>query len=237
MKHKLIICLALLPLLSLAQQKTDRQYGFHTFLGVDVDNNSDKTEGLFVNGVYKGYGAEKAGIKRGDILKSVNTTDVHSFGELVNTLDKYNGGDNVEVSFWRNNSLQKLNVTLSDYPEFLKYNSMVWLKDSGKELEIQRAKLGIDVEPNWEKYAVVVTEFTDNSPAETAGVKKGDVILRMDDYRFATMEELKYYLSKYQPGDTVILHIDRAAQQMSIPVVLGKEIIHFEKKDKDKGKS
>jgi S1-C subfamily serine protease len=217
-------------------QATNKQNGFHTFLGVDIDNNSIKTDGLFVNGVYKGYGAEKAGIQRGDILKTINSTPVHNFGELVKTLDKYDAGDQIEVSFLRNNSLQKITVTVSDYPEFLKYNSMRWLKEMGEDAEIQRAKLGIDVEPNWERYAVVVTEFSDLSSAETAGLEKGDVILKMDDFQFATIEELKYYLSKYQPGDTVILYIERGGKKMSMPVTLGKEIIHLEKKNKDKYK-
>jgi len=108
MKHNLVIFLGLFPLLLAAQQKTEKHYGFHTFLGVDVDNTSEKTGGLFVNGVYRGYGAEKAGIQRGDILMSINSTNVHSFGELVNTLDKYKGGENVNVSVMRSTASRNL---------------------------------------------------------------------------------------------------------------------------------
>ncbi len=114
---------------------------------------------------------------------------------------------------------------------------MAWLKNMGTEAEIQRAKLGVDVDPDWIKYAVVVTGFSDNSAAENAGVQKGDVILKMDNYQFATIEELKYYLSKYQPGDKVNLYIDHGGEKKSIEVTLGKEMIHLEKKNKDKEKS
>jgi S1-C subfamily serine protease len=238
MKYKLIICLAFVFGFNLLiAQKTDKQYGFHTFLGVDVDNNSIKTDGLFVNGVYKGYGAEAAGLQRGDVLEAINSTKVYNFDELVKTLDKYKPGDKVEVSFLRNNSLQRITATVSDYPEFLKYNSMRWLTEMGNGAEVQRAKLGIEVDPDWEKYAVVVTDFSDNSAAENAGLEKGDIILKMDNYEFATIEELKYYLSKYQPGDKVNLSIDRRGEKRSIEVTLGKEVIHLEKKNKDKEKS
>ncbi|MEP6844581.1 MAG: PDZ domain-containing protein [Panacibacter sp.] len=163
MKLKLIICIAFLSGFNLLMaQATNNKKDFHTFLGVDVAYNSEKTDGLFVNGIYKGYGAEAAGLQRGDILKAINSVSVNSFCELVKTLDKYKAGEKIQVSFLRNNALEKVTVNLSVYPEFLKYNSMIWIKDKGKETEIQRAKLGIDVNSDWEKYALVVRNFSDN---------------------------------------------------------------------------
>jgi S1-C subfamily serine protease len=232
MKHKTILCIffALAVNFLFAQKTEKKNPNLHTFLGVDVDNNSIKTNGLFVNGVYKGYCAEKAGIKRGDLLIAVNSDKVQNFDELVKTLDKYNPGDNVEVTVIRNNQSQKITTTVSEYPEFLKYNSMQWFREmekKGFEGEIRRAKLGTDVEPVWERYAVKVI---DNSGAEKAGIEEGDIILKMDNYEFATIEELKYYLSKYQPGDVVTLSLLHNGEAKTVKVTLGEELIHFDKK-------
>ncbi|MGI8581219.1 MAG: PDZ domain-containing protein, partial [Chitinophagaceae bacterium] len=60
-----------------------------TFLGVDVDNVGTRTNGLYVNAVIRGYGAEKAGLKIADTLKTINGDTVHTFFELAYLLQKY----------------------------------------------------------------------------------------------------------------------------------------------------
>src|SRR5438045_3833830 len=111
-------------------------------------------------------------------------------------------------------------------------------KNKGFEGEIKRAKLGEDIEPVWEKYAVKVTAVIDNSGAEKAGVEEGDIILKMDNYEFATIEELKYYLSEYKPGEVVTLSLLHNGEEKTVKVTLGEEVIHFDKKkEKYKAKS
>ena len=242
MKHKFLFCIFFVLVYTslLAQNPEKKNPNFHTFLGVDVDNTSIKTNGLYVNGVYKGYGAEKAGVKRGDSLMAINGASLHSFDQLVKTLDKYQAGDNIELSVIRNNQPQKITATVSAYPEFLKYNSKQWIKEmneEGKE-EIRIAKLGVDVDPVWDRYAVKVKEVVDNSGAANAGIETGDIILKMDNYEFATMEELKYYLSRYKPGDRVTLSLLHNSEVKSVKVRLGEEIVYLNyKKDKDKNKN
>src|SRR3954462_9352102 len=126
MKHKIFLCTLLVFTYAFlfAQKAITRNPNFHTFLGVDVDNTSIRTNGLFINGVYKGYGAEKAGIQRGDSLMMINSTSLHNFNELVRVLDLYQPGDNIDLTIVRNHRPQKLSATVSAYPEFLKYNSL-----------------------------------------------------------------------------------------------------------------
>jgi S1-C subfamily serine protease len=115
---------------------------------------------------------------------------------------------------------------------------MLWLKEMNRDeskREIRRAKLGVEVNPVWEKYAVKVSEVVDNSGAAKAGIETGDIILKMDNYEFATVEELKFYLSKYNPGDTVTLSVLHNGEIKSVKVSLGEEIIYLDnKKDKKK---
>lgn len=240
MKSKLIFCITCLLVCTnvFAQKSYKRNPNFHTFLGVDVDNTSIKTNGLYINGVYKGFGAEKAGVRRGDTLMAINSTALSNFDELVKTLDRNKPGDNIELSIVRDNQLQKIIAMVSDYPEFLKYNSMLWMREWNKGRdEIKRANLGVNVDPVWERYAVKVAKVSENSAAANAGIKPGDTILKMDNYEFATIEELKYYLSKYNPGDLVTLTVLREGKLESVKVTLGEEVIHLNKKDKDKEKS
>jgi len=239
MKQAILFCIAFIAAQFVTGQD-QRNPAFHTFLGVDVDNTSIKRDALFINGVYKGYGAEKAGLQRGDLLKSINNTSVHTFGELVKTLDRYDAGDQVEVTYIRNNATQKVTARLGEYPEFLKYNSMAWLQKlrrQGVEGEVSVATLGIGVDSEWEHYAVRITGFEDDSPAAAAGLQTDDIIMKMDNYEFATIEELRYYLSKYKPGDKVTLTVSRDGKIRSVKVELGERRIRLdETKYKEKKK-
>jgi len=50
---------------------------------------------------------------------------------------------------------------------------------------------------------VVVIEVQEKSPADKAGLKKGDVITKIEDYNASSVAKLKYYLYKYNSGDKV----------------------------------
>lgn len=50
---------------------------------------------------------------------------------------------------------------------------------------------------------VVVIEVQEGSPADKAGLKKGDVITKLEDYEASSVAKLKYYLYKYSAGDKV----------------------------------
>lgn len=50
---------------------------------------------------------------------------------------------------------------------------------------------------------VVVVEVQEGTPADKAGLQKGDVILKLEDYDTPSVARLKYYLYKYNVGDKV----------------------------------
>lgn len=221
MKRQSLLLLALVFGITLAQAQQNKND--HTFLGVDVNTVSGKSDGLYLNGVYKGFGAEKAGLKPGDILRTVNDKPVRSFDELVATLDNYKPGEQVELSFIRNNSTQTAKVSLSNYPDFLKYNRGDFNKD-GDSWPRHKATLGVHLTSMWEQYALLVTGFPDDSPAKNAGLQVGDVVLKMDNWEFVSLEELNYALSKYKPNAVVTLTIKRDGQQKLVPVTLGDHV-------------
>jgi S1-C subfamily serine protease len=208
---------------SLHAQKDN--YDNRAFLGVDADYTNKKTNGLFINGVYKEYGAEKAGIKAGDILLTINGISLYTYNDLIKNLDLYKPGQQVNLSVASNHAIKEIKVMLSYFPEFLKYDKY---KDI---LEGAKAKLGVEVISDWSRYALQVTGFMDNSAAQKAGIKSGDIIIRIDTCQFATIEELKYYLSKYNSGETVQLQIIRGGVETAVPVVLGNG--YYNKKDSE----
>lgn len=90
-------------------------------LGIQVGNINPQivekygindTEGVFVGGIEKGSGADKAGIKEGDIIKQLDGYNVSKFSDLSGYLGSKRPNDVVEVTVLRNGSKITLPVKL-----------------------------------------------------------------------------------------------------------------------------
>jgi PDZ domain-containing secreted protein len=71
-----------------------------------------------------------------------------------------------------------------------------------------------------------VTDVSKNSPAETAGLQEGDVILKVSDEKMDSPEALQKLIRSKRPGDVVRIQIKRGEKKQKINVTLGlkKEI-------------
>jgi len=69
---------------------------------------------------------------------------------------------------------------------------------------------------------VGITEVIKNSPAEKAGLKKGDVILRFDDETVSSVRKLNRLVSEAAPDHTVKLGISRGGSDQEVTVTLAK---------------
>ena len=69
-------------------------------------------EGVAVVSVEDGSPAGKAGLKKGDIITKINDDDTGSLAEFRYELYKYNVGDKVKITFYRDGKEQSVNVTL-----------------------------------------------------------------------------------------------------------------------------
>lgn len=68
----------------------------------------------------------------------------------------------------------------------------------------------------------VVIQVQENSPADKAGLKMGDVITKIEDYEVESVARLKYYLYKYSPGDKVKVTYIRDGKTKTDTITLGK---------------
>lgn len=71
-------------------------------------------------------------------------------------------------------------------------------------------------------FGFVVSAVDPGSPADQAGVKPYDVFWKWDDQWIANEAQLFALLRLRQPGDRVVLGIQRSGEALSLPVVLAK---------------
>lgn len=77
----------------------------------------DVEEGVAIISVENNSPASKAGLKKGDIIVKLGDTNVGSIAEFRYELYKYEVGNKVNLSFYRNNKLQTVSITLGKNPE------------------------------------------------------------------------------------------------------------------------
>jgi periplasmic serine protease, Do/DeqQ family len=96
---------------------------------------------------------------------------------------------------------------------------------------VERGYLGIfmqDVDRNIAKHfklkkaqGVIVTDVVKGSPAEKAGIKAGDLILKIDGLDVKNSLQLRAYVQSKKPGDKVKLKVLRDGKEKEITVNLG----------------
>jgi hypothetical protein len=62
---------------------------------------------------------------------------------------------------------------------------------------------------------------SEGSPAEKAGLKGGDVVVKFDGKPIANIEDYMEGLNKHRPGDTVEITVERDGKEESVKVTLG----------------
>ena len=102
------------------------------------------TEGFYVNDVEPSMGAATAGIKKGDIILSLDKLDITKFSDLSGYLSTKRPGDIILVGIVRNNIEMKLKVIL-EKNENIEFYGMQLKNMSKEELEVLGLKNGVKV--------------------------------------------------------------------------------------------
>ena len=74
--------------------------------------NLTYTEGFYIDLIEPGFGADLAGLIKGDIIKEIDGIKINKFSDLSGYLSTKRPGDKVSVTYSRENQLKITTVTL-----------------------------------------------------------------------------------------------------------------------------
>jgi len=69
---------------------------------------------------------------------------------------------------------------------------------------------------------VIVREVTADTPADRAGIRQGDVILRVDEQEIASTNDLRLKIANRKPGSPVVITVFRDDRELSLTTVLAE---------------
>ena len=99
------------PLLGITHCNVTDTYTLKRY-GISID--SSIKEGIVVISVESGSGADKAGLKKGDVIVKLNDDEVSDMAYLKYLLYQYNAGDTINLTYIRNSKTKVTKVTLTD---------------------------------------------------------------------------------------------------------------------------
>ncbi len=183
-----------------------RDYGVvqRGILGVFIDEMTNErarelglkaVEGVYINRVTPGSGADDAGLQKGDVIMGINGIKTKTLPEMQEQLGRYRPGNAVKVDIVRAGQEETIEVILknkSNSTALVSGKNEDILLDLGFELRelTRQEKRRIQVE------GVKVISIYRGSRIERTNMDPGFVITKVDNQPVATVEEMVDYLER-----------------------------------------
>ncbi|HSD14331.1 MAG TPA: Do family serine endopeptidase [Flavobacterium sp.] len=144
-----------------------------------------QTQGFYVNSISKNSGAEKAGLRQGDIIVQLDNKPVNGYSDLTSYINTKRPNDVVQVGFLRDGERKTIPVKLTK-------KELINVEFEGFEFEEIDAN---DKKRFQLKEGVKIKDVTNERYLEYADVLKGSIILRIDGNKINSMEQASRILN------------------------------------------
>jgi serine protease Do len=182
----------------------------------------DRERGALVADVMPDTPAAKAGIERGDVIVEFNGRKIDEMNDLPRVVANTAPNTDVPVKLLRKGQEKVVQVKVAELKEEQVAAGGGTLEESlgmtVQELtpEIARS-LGVS-----ESKGLVVTNVDDGSPAAEAGVRRGDVIVEVNQKKTESLRDYRAALGRVGSGDSLLLLIRRGGNVLYVALKMGK---------------
>ena len=205
-------------------------------LGVYVQNitedlakslNLKDTQGVLVSDVKQGGAADKAGLKRGDVITAINGEKTDDSNILRNRIAQTAPGNEVTLTVLRDGKQQDVKVKLEELaPEVAQGGNPGGNNQPNRDSD--GGKLGLSLQPINPEIAqqlgipadtkgLIVTDIDQIGAAADAGITKNDIILEINRQPVQTLDQVKNILDKAGNNPLLVL-ISRGGRTIYVTV-------------------
>lgn len=212
------------------------------WLGVEIIPT--KTN-VMISAVRKDSPAEKAGLRKGDILVKLNGMDVFTPIDIAQVMKQLKPQQKSKIQWLRNNAQQSALIVVGEAPEGgTQVDFNFPLDESGRSFfsaefpdslpnvenyifrVVGSASLGLDVvtiNPELarefnvqEGTGLLISRVYENTAADKAGLRVADILVKVGDKRIASNSDLRQILNTLPEDQAVTVHLYRKGKPIKV---------------------
>jgi serine protease Do len=212
----------------------------------DLDEDAG---GVLVNDVIEDSPAANAGLKRGDLITAIDGKTLVTPTALRRLVRSHDSGDKISIDLIRRGEKMSIGVELGELDsDFALGDDFDWRSDDGPDVERfmelddlpgnprmllfsdSRPQLGVTLhglDGGLGEYfksdkGMLVLSVQEDSPAASAGIEAGDVIVAADGQDVGEMDDIYGVLDEHEAGDKIEISLIRKGKSKKLEVELGE---------------
>ena len=209
------------------EQLIDTQQVSRGWMGVAIQNVTPElaeyygikhTGGVYVTKVYEGNPAHEAGIEAGDVIFSINGVKIDTSRDLTITIANLKVDETVDVKIIRDGKEKTVKVKLGKRPDQDPETLASLDEFDGFGFKFQ------EMDPATAQHlgypagikGLVVTEIKPDSPAQSSGVRAGDLLMELNRQRISSLKEYNTLLDRIETGRTAQMLFRRGSSHVFV---------------------
>jgi serine protease Do len=181
-------------------------------------------DGALVSDVASGGPADKAGIKRGDVILRFDNKPIRSMHDLPFIVASTPIGQTVSIEIMRGSQRMNLHITTEELKEEAEQEAAP-AGETGPYLGIEVQEITPEMAKNYDlsrSSGVIIVQVEDGSPAEEAGLTPGDIIVEIDKKPVKDVATFNRLLAGVKEGETLLFLVDRGGTTIFVTLTVEK---------------
>jgi S1-C subfamily serine protease len=164
-----------------------------------------ESTGALVAGVAQGSAAERAGVKTGDIITSINGVTKKDPGELRYAIGLLHVGDKVDIGLLRDGKPRTVTAIIAERSEV----------ETANALDINKGLEGAELADAPDGGGILVKTLQEGSPAAQAGLRANDLIVGVGR---TPVTNTKSFRDAAKGASVLVLNVRRGSNALLIPI-------------------
>lgn len=180
----------------------------------------EENTGALVAEIVEDSPAQKAGIKRGDVIIKFNGAEIKTMDVLPRRVAATRPGKKATVTILRDGKKKSLKVTIGTLEE----KKIAKARFTEEELGITVQEITRELAEHFDletREGVIVSDVDRSGPAWEGGIRRGDIVLEVNRQTIKTMKDYRQALKKYAGKGTVLLLVRRGGNTLYVAIKTG----------------
>ncbi len=210
-------------------QLRDKGHVVRGWLGVQVQGidedlakslKMNDTRGAIVSNVTPGSPADEAGLKPGDVVRTIDGKPVETSSDLSSRIASMGPGASVALDVLRDGSAKTIHLKLGTFPD--EQVAEAKGQEGHGKLGVAVRTLTPDVAQEMDvpadPHGVVIVKVEPGSAADNAGLQERDVVVSVDGQPVRDASAFRAVVEKARPGDVLRLRVHRGEGYLFVAV-------------------